>query len=402
MSRGKAVEILKLVTLLGVIISGCGGSNQLIGGNLNDAVQAGVQATLTKEAWLAGVEAARQTSIAGGTETGNEGFEVELEPNPATGTPEPTQTQGNPGTVGAKPVVHQATPGAQLERINTFVTDFNSIDYAEDGYTYGDLYYLNRYERPFTANQMEYRGDLDLTLVNWKVNSPWIFSIFIMAEELPARGAMQYAVELDLDENGRGDYLIITDLPGGEEWSTEGVRVLADQDVDVGSKVPLFADTAAEDHNGYETMVFNGGLGEDPDLAWSRRNPNDPRSIEIAFKESLVGIGGYMFSAWAGEGQLQPEQFDLNDRIPFTNAGSPNPDHPFYPIKAIALVDSTCRSWFGFEPTGSEPGICQLSTGKQNVEGFCPRYNQGVQPDCNQVCLGRCPESADFCIPCRR
>jgi hypothetical protein len=32
----------------------------------------------------------------------------------------------------------------------------------------------------------------------------------------------------------------------------------------------------------------------------------------------------------------------------------------YYPIKALAEVDNTCRWAVGFTPTGSEPGICPV------------------------------------------
>ena len=401
MKRLTAAELLLVISLL--LFSACGGSRLSGGGSIEEAVQAGVAATLTKEAWLEGVEAARQTSIAGEAAQTQGTTAPELATPPATGTPQPAGDTSTPeGPAAAQPVEHRMTPGVQMERINTFVTDFNSIDYGEEGYTYGDVYYLNRFERPFTAQSMEYRGYLDITLVNWKVNSPWIFGIVYLAEELPESGGVRYALEIDLDENGRGDYLILTDLPTSQEWSTNGVRVLTDQDQDVGGDTPLFANDPDPELNGYETVIFDRGSGEDPDLAWVRRNPADPRSVEIAFKESLVGPGGYMWSAWADEGIQNPGWFDYNDRIPFTNAGSPNPDHPYYPIKEIELVDSTCRSWYGFQPTGNEPGLCAASTGTEKIEGFCPRYESGVQPDCSQVCLTYCPSDADFCIPCRR
>lgn len=399
------ISIAALLTAGLLLISACNSPGSGINGGLDEAVQAGVAATLTKEAWLVGVESARQTAIVQESGSENSSNPVVTMPastqRPDSSSPEPGQEEELKPSATLPPVSvqHAATPGIQMERANTFVTDFNSSGYADEGYTYGDLYLLNRFERPFTAEEMEYRGNLDLILVNWKVTPPWIYAIFFVVEDLPDSGGMNYSIELDLDENGRGDYLIQTGLPTSTEWSTDQVRVFMDQNRDVGGSFPLFSDNPDSNLDGYETLLFDRGQGEDPDLAWSRRHPEEKNSLEIAFKSDLLGVGGYMWSAWADGGLQDPGLFDYHDQIPFPNAGSPNPDHPYYPLREIALVDSTCRSWYGFTPTGSEPGICQSARSGKDIKGFCPQYSN-IRVDCSQVCYLYCPSAADYCIPC--
>ena len=89
-----------------------------------------------------------------------------------------------------------------------------------------------------------------------------------------------------------------------------------------------------------------------------RRNSQDDTSLQIAFKGSIAGDGGFLWSIWADEGLKAPGLFDCNDRFTFEEAGSPYPDHKCHPIQGIYLVDSTCRPYYGFTPSGDEPGLC--------------------------------------------
>ena len=182
--------------------------------NVDDAVQAGVAATLTKEAWLVGVENARKTSIAAENLSPDGGGEEGTSLILPTSTPQPSLTPT------LKPAAeHIQIPGKPKERIDTYLIDFNSIDYAADGFTYGDNIKRNVLERPFTAKEMEYRGEIDIIRVNLKVSETWVHVSIFLAKDLPAIGGMKYGMELDLDENGRGDYLIQSNLPLSEAWN---------------------------------------------------------------------------------------------------------------------------------------------------------------------------------------
>jgi hypothetical protein len=238
------------------------------------------------------------------------------------------------------------------------LTDFNSIDFADEKISYGDQFEYNILERPFTSEEMEYLGVIDITRVNFKVTNTWIFAIIYLAEDLPEFGDMKYGLELDLSENGRGEILIQTDVPQSTEWSVDGVKVYQDVDGDVGGESPMYIDVPNSSLTGYEVLVFDGGVGDIPDLVWSRRSPDETNSLQIAFKFDLVGPYGYMWSAWADNGLKAPGLRDYNDRFSEEEAGSPYPGSPLYPIKALYLVDTTCRSFYGFTPTGNEPGIC--------------------------------------------
>ena len=337
-----------VILLVTILFSACTPqtSNGMI--NLDEVVHAGVAATLTKDAWLAGVESARKTAIASENPSGGSGDGL-----PSTETPEPSITPT------LKPVVeHVQTPVKPKEKVDTFLTDFNSIDDGAEGITYGDQYKQNIYERPFTAESMEYRGAIDITRAELKSGESWVTVSIYLAVDLPDNGSMKYGIEIDVDENGRGDYLIQTSLPLNTEWSVSGVQVFIDSDGDVGGEYGMYMDTPNQSLNGYETKVFDSGNGDDSDLVWVRRHPEKTNSLQIAFKFDLLGPTGYMWSVWADDGLKDPTLFDYHDRFSPETAGSPYPGSPLYPIKALYLVDTTCRSDHGFTPTGKEPGKC--------------------------------------------
>lgn len=397
LSKEEQMSSIGKAVLAGIFISMVFSACSLISsgseGDVAEQIQAGVAATLTKEAWEEGVESARQTAIA--SEQAAEDEKV-LSPTqtPAAETPEPEPTH-------TPRVEHQMIPTRPLESINSHVTDVSSLGFAADGYTYGDQYLINLYERPFSSEEMVYAGYLDIILANLKNNPPWIYFIIFLQEDLPADGDITYAVEFDLDINGRGDLLVEADLPPGTEWTTDGVRVYKDIDGDVGGENPLFSDAPVEGINGYEFQIFDQGQGDDPDLAWVRRDPEAANQLQIAVKNTLVGNSGYLWSIWADEGVRDPTARDYNDRWTFSQAGSPFPDHQFYPLKEVALLDSTCRSWYGFIPTGEEPGLCttgETARDDQPEIGYCVR--KLTVAGCQGACLLECPQDKT-CLPCQ-
>jgi hypothetical protein len=262
-------------------------------------------------------------------------------------------------TATLKPAsVHLQFPGEISARVDTFLVDYNTIDYADEGVTYGDQYRGNIFERPFTSEEMVYFGYVDIIRVNLNVGETWTYATVFFAEDLPDNSTVQYGLVLDLDENGRGDYLIHSGLPSDTTWDVIGVKVFFDLDRDVGGASPMRNDKPEEGYNGYEVLLFDSGEGDDPDLVWVRRNPDLANSIQFAYKTELVGNSGYMWSAWADDGLQDVNMRDYNDRFTEEAAGNPYPGSPLYPIRAVYLFDSTCRSYYGFTPTGNEPGLC--------------------------------------------
>jgi hypothetical protein len=296
--------------------------------------------------------------------------------------------------------MHEMIPDANHKELaNTYLTDFNSIDYAQEGITYGDQFFMNRYERPFTVEMAEYRSYLDIIFSEMFVSPPWIYVDVKFSDDLPESNNALYSLELDLDVDGRGDLLVQASLPSDGDWITDGVIVLEDSNNDVGGETPQLTEVMPEEQqgDGFDRVIFDSGTGDDPDLAWVRRNPEDPSILQFAFKSDLTGNTGFLWSVWADEGLQDPGKRDYNDRFTFEEAGSPYPEHQFYPIRQINLLDSTCRSWYGFEPTGNEVGLCQIYAPPKEKGGngyrLCIRYTSGrvsfVQ--CSDVCSPSCP-----------
>jgi hypothetical protein len=193
-------------------------------------------------------------------------------------------------------------------------------------------------------------------------DATWTYINISLAGQNPAGGLLgDYGAELDLNMDGRGGLLVMAVKPGSA-WSTDGLHVWTDSNNDVGGAPPIFSDPPSNT-NGYDTVVFNQGVGADPDMAWARISPSDSNSVQIAFKSSLIkDAGSFMWGAWAmDDSMLHPDWFDTNDHFTLAQAGSPLiEDTTNYPLKALAEVDNTCRWAVGFVPTGNEPGICPV------------------------------------------
>ena len=377
----KKWQLVLIPMLLTALLAACGPSV-----DYDDEVSQRVAETQTKQAWEASVEAAQLTAEA-------ESEEAE-DPPPPSATPQPEDTP-------LPEVVHEIMPDLPAEKINSFVTDFNSSDYAYEGATYGDQFFINRYERPFTREMAEYRGYLDIIKANLKYNPPWLYIEIFLAKDLPASSNAIYGIELDLDKDARGDFLVLVPHPTSAEWTVEGVAVVQDTNDDVGGATPLLTEVLPDGWtgDGYDRILFQGGRGADPDLAWVRLDPEVPNSLQIAFKSDLVGTSGFFWVVWADEGLQNPALADYNDQFTFEEAGSPYPEHRYHPIQEINLVDSTCRSWYMFEPVGDEIGVCQIY---EPGEGFLICYNFGEFSSCGDICMPECPDigGGTFCRPC--
>jgi len=279
----------------------------------------------------------------------------------------PTTAPVQPGSAEIPtrtPIVHVLTPGEPPAGGLSEITDRDSSAYAAEHRTNGgENFTANLYERPFNANTMDmYFPDLDITRARLLRDSQWVYVNITLVGQNPAGGLLgNYGVELDLNVDGRGDVLLMAANPGAA-WSTDGVRVWRDNNQDVGAAQPIQSD-APVNGDGYETLVFDQGIGSDPDAAWARISPSDPNSVQVAFKNALINDDSYFtWGAWAmNESMLNPAWFDYNDHFTADEAGSPLTEATqYYPIKALAEVDNTCRWAVGFTPTGSEPGICPV------------------------------------------
>ena len=221
---------------------------------------------------------------------------------------------------------------------------------------YGDSYDIYRLERPFTQD-MTYIPDIDISTFNVRLDGDWVYvSIDLFGTEPNNEIGIHYGVEIDLDADGFGDYIIWSSPPYTPEWSTKGVQVFEDEDHDTGGLSAELSD-APLPGNGYEKLIFDSGIGDDPDLAWIRINAGGQATVQFAFKQSLAGPS-FMLGVLSDSGLKDVGQMYYNDRFTEEEAGSPEKREKYYPLKALYAFDNTCRESFGFRPNGYEPLLC--------------------------------------------
>ena len=292
-----------------------------------------------------------------------------------TGTSKPTAVPSLAPTVSDPPTASiETSPAASPTPQGVSPADlpFQRLDQADDynsssmatakNVPGGDVFAYGQYERPFNANTMDtYFSYMDIVHIEGFKDDTWGYLTITLAGtdkngKLPA----QYAAELDLNKDGRGDWLIRASNPSSTTWTTQGVQAWKDTDGDVGGVVAMAADARPDGGDGYETLVFDQGKGNISDGAWVRISPNDAKTVQIAFKLSMVGSrSSFAIGAWAGA-NIDPSQFDYNDHMTHAQAGDPNQANPqVYPIKAFAEIDNTCRLAIGFVPTSAVPGLCE-------------------------------------------
>jgi hypothetical protein len=252
---------------------------------------------------------------------------------------------------------HIATP-ADITAAGTLNYDVDSSGTAnENRAPYGDSYNINLFERPFTQTVMNYLPELDIVTFRLTQDTEWYYVSMVMTGgDMNDPIGTDYGIELDTNHDGFGDFLIWASPPYTTTWLAETVQVYKDTNHDTGGASAEKSD-AVFPGNGYDTLIFDRGQGDDPDLAWVRLDPQVASSIQFAFKRSLAG-NAFMWGVWADAGLRDPSKFNYNDRFTEADAGSPIKNKSYYPIKAIYQVDNTCWAAQGFNPTGEEPHLC--------------------------------------------
>ena len=260
-------------------------------------------------------------------------------------------------------VQHVAVPASPPDSGGEKWGDHSSVSTVNQARALGgDNFSKGKFERPYNANTMDvYFPQLDIDhAVVYPTDPTWVYAVISMVGR-DANNAFigQYALELDLDRTGNGEILIMVDNPAATDWSSDGVRIYKDANLDVGGVKPFTADSAGASSDGYETVLFDQGTGDDPDLAFARLDPTDPNSIQIAYKQALLGdVTKYTASAWAAT-HLDPALFDYDDHFTHEQAGAADPSITnFYPIKGLSEMDNTCRQAVGYDASGLEPGGC--------------------------------------------
>jgi hypothetical protein len=284
-------------------------------------------------------------------------------------TPQPTDT---PSPTATYTIVHLVTPG-DTSGTTRFITDLKTKDYAAQKKAIGgDDFSTNRYERPFTAKEMVYLPDVDLTRVEMRIQSPWVYITFEFAgPRTEGIGQTMYGAEFDTNKDGRGEYLAWGASPPDGTWTTNGVEVWKDSNNDVGGPTPQITNAPWILGDGYDKNLVASGKGDDPDLAWIRQIEGGAK-VQLAFKYSAIGgAPQFLWNGLADWGVRRPDWFDYNDHFTQSDAGSPLPiQADYYPLKALWGVDNTCRDAYGFTPTGGEMRLCQYYGSISGVVGW--------------------------------
>ncbi len=276
----------------------------------------------------------------------------------ATDTPPPPTFPPEPSPVVIQHLTH---PEAGVEAIANAHDNEESETFTEKSARNGDEFRINRFERPFTANDMEYLPHIDIVGMSMTKDDTWYYVQIKLAGVDPQTGEMSgiYGVEFDLNIDGKTEILLLANGPLGPDWTTDGVTAYVDNNGDIGGVSSRPDDIYTG--NGYETIVFDSGQGDDPDAVWARAS-KDNAIVEIAFKqETLRDFPKWMWNPLASANPLDPTKFYFNDTFTEERAGSANRGSEYYPVKELAAFDNTCRVPANFEATGSEPMGCQVA-----------------------------------------
>jgi hypothetical protein len=270
----------------------------------------------------------------------------------------PGSTAQSTATSTTTPSVTHVVSPANSVGTGGLIYDVESQDTApEKRAPYGDSYDINRLERPFLQD-MTYVPDLDIASFTVSSDADWWYvSTGLIGNDPNNKLGIDYGVELDIDHDGFGNYLIWAHPPYTSTWDTAAVQIFEDNNHDTGGRSAEKSD-APITTDGYETMIFNGGVGDaDADMAWVRINAGNQATVQFAFKKSWSGTV-FMLGVIADAGLKDPKKLDYVDRFTIAEAGSPVRDNKNYPLKALFAVDNVCRAPFGFKPTGYEPQLC--------------------------------------------
>ena len=284
-------------------------------------------------------------------------------PNTAAASTTSPASTSTPAATSTPAITHSMMP-ANVNPTGALMYDVDSSGTASQHRApYGDSYNINLFERPFTQKDMTYVPSLDINTFQITSDDNFYYVFITLIGNNPNDPInIDYGVEIDKDRDGFGDVLVWAQPPYTTDWSTNGVKVYTDPNHDTGGASPEKSDANATTNapypgDGYETVIFNQGQGDDPDLAWVRIDPQNPNVVDFAFKQSLAGPS-FMWGVWADAGLKNPGMFNYNDRFTNAQAGSPIASSQYYPINAIYAVDNTCRAAYGFKPTGYEPLLC--------------------------------------------
>lgn len=205
----------------------------------------------------------------------------------------------------------------------------------------------NRYkiERPLASLNKEYLPAVDILTSYMGTDGIWTYGKIQLfktaAGNLPED--LTVGFEIDFDVDSIGEFLLIATNLSSTEWTTDGVQVWRDFTGDVAGDMAMEVDDKPGD--GYETLLFDSGLGDDPDMAWVRIDPTNGSVIEFAFKPVLYDNGSlFAWWAWSAQGTLDPTKMEIIDSMQSLETWK---------------IDNTCGWIFGARPSKSLSNLCE-------------------------------------------
>ena len=323
------------------------------------------------------------------TETSTLPSPTDTEPSPTDTEPSPTDTEPPPTVDPYSQVVHTDVPEDTVfwdiqtaTECNTGrSTPLDSPPVIGQGCNQWEINYL---EIPTDLLGETYIPKLDIIRIQMGQDDSWFYARLTMysyESEVPVLDG-GYGFEFDMDFDGRGDVFIFVEDPsqfGEGEWHVMGVQAWMDENINVGGDTPVYAD---EDNpgDGYEIMVFDQGLGEDPDLVWARLSPEVAGAVEFAMKLSLLDDedGVFVWWGWANQEPFDPRMFDYVDT---------------YSDGDVAYLDNSCRWIFGAPPQDI-PNICPYTKAEPEKPSGGGNGAKGcwvTPPTGGQTCIAPCP-----------
>lgn len=248
-------------------------------------------------------------------------------------------------------IIHEMMPAEPVYTRDQKTSDCNTGDRAALGATTlvaagCDDWSEGKLERPVDFVNGSYFPWLDIVSASMGTNQAWMFASVQFYKDAVGKIPQELLVglELDLNLDSRGDILVLAYGLNSTEWTTKGVQVWKDANGDVGGSKAHFPDGQAGD--GYETLLFDSGKGDDPDLAWARIDPATGVAVEFAFKPSLLPKNQvFAWWAWSGQGKVGPHMIEMVD--------SQNE-------AALWQVDNTCGWIFNAKPSRMLVNICDF------------------------------------------
>ncbi len=258
-----------------------------------------------------------------------------------------------PGSGASLIELQPGTPHGTAQVIHDQVCRQTAAEKKASG---GDEFTNGRFERPFDQ-EMNYLPAVDIERAELvRPENEWAyFSIFL--EEPPAVSPAMYGIQLDLNIDGRGDYLIAFPAPASPEWVEDNIKMNWDSDGDVGGMVINRADPKGFKGSGFEAIRIDTAAGKNKGKIWIRLME---KGIQIAVHEDILGGKDPRFT-WQPFAESQPyppSQFDLNDYFSPSKAGSATAGDTNYPLKELFGIDNTCKGLSGLTPSGTEQGVC--------------------------------------------